>query len=151
MENKFKLEELILLTKLYRLTESSILKTAIEKEFINFFLFDINFIQKPTEKDEQSLVKLKNYVKEIGLLPIGNKTYFDFVDDIINLPKEYKTKGVNLLVVDVNFLLSEHKGKDLNLLEKELTDKYGYPVFFIDGSKQNTCGITSNSSAVYFI
>lgn len=151
MENKFKLEELILLTKLYRLTGSHILKTAIEKEFINFFLFDTNFIQKPTEKDEQSLVKLKNYVKEIGLLPIGNKTYFDFVDDIINLPKEYKTKGVNLLVVDVNFLLSEHKGKDLNLLEKELTDKYGYPVFFIDGSKQNTCGITSNSSAVYFI
>ena len=151
MENKFKLEELILLTKLYKLTESDILKKAIEKEFTKFFLFDINFLQKFTQKDEDALIILRNYMKEIGLIPIERNVYYDFTSDIINMPKEYKTKGVNMLVVDVNFLLSEYKDKDLSIIEKELTDKYGYPVFFIDSSKKNTCGLPSNSGAVYFI
>ena len=77
----------------------------IEKGIDNFLLFDINFLNQPTKEEEEAVEKLRDFVKEMGLIPIGTnkqlnykdsiKLYevlltLQFLEDIKNIPKEYK-------------------------------------------------------------
>ena len=72
----------------------------IKKGIDNFLLFDINFLNQPTKEE-----KLRGFAKEMGLIPIGTnkqlnykdsiKLYevlltLQFLEDIKNIPKEYK-------------------------------------------------------------
>ena len=43
----------------------------IKKGIDNFLLFDINFLNQPTNEEEEAVEKLRDFVKEMGLIPIG--------------------------------------------------------------------------------
>ena len=76
----------------------------IEKEIGMFFLFDINFLNRPTKEEEEAVEKLRDFVKEIGVIPISSEkskslynyklheilVALQFLEDIKNIPKEYK-------------------------------------------------------------
>ena len=77
----------------------------IKKGIDNFLLFDINFLNQPTKVEEEAVEKLRGFAKEMGLIPIGTnkqlnykdsiKLYevlltLQFLEDIKNIPKEYK-------------------------------------------------------------
>ena len=78
--------------------------------------------------------KLNSMLKERGLLPIDKK------------PTENK-----ILVIDINYLVSEYKDKAVELVTKELESLYGCKILLIDGSRMNTQGLSNNYSPVYFI
>jgi hypothetical protein len=62
-------------------------------------------------------------------------------------------KEKSILVVDLTYLPTETKTKEVDKITEELKEKYKCNVFLIDSSKQNIMG-TSNSyggSPVYFI
>ena len=61
-------------------------------------------------------------------------------------------KDNRLLVVDINYLLSEFKDKPLETVKSELEEIFQVKVFFIDGSRQNMQSSSSNNyKPVYFI
>ena len=77
----------------------------IKKGIDNFLLFDINFLNQPTKEEEEAVEKLRDFAKEMGLIPIGTnkqlnykdsiKLYevlltLQFLEDIKNIPKKYK-------------------------------------------------------------
>ena len=76
----------------------------IEKDIKSFFLFDINFINNPTKEQEESVEKLGDLAREVGIIPISSEkskslynyelheilVALQFLEDIKNLPKEYK-------------------------------------------------------------
>lgn len=55
-----------------------------------------------------------------------------------------------LLVVDVNYLLSEFKENSLDEIKKQLEEEYNCQVIFIDSSTQNINNSINNNKAIYF-
>ena len=76
----------------------------LEKDIKSFFLFDINFLNRPTKEQEESLEKLRDLAREVGVIPISSEkskslynyklheilVALQFLEDIKNIPKEYK-------------------------------------------------------------
>lgn len=56
-----------------------------------------------------------------------------------------------LLVVDINYLLPEYKGKTVDELEKLLKEKYNRDVLLIDSSRVNTQGTPLFDRPAYII
>lgn len=55
-----------------------------------------------------------------------------------------------LLVVYVNYLLSEFKENSLDEIKKQLEEEYNCQVIFIDSSTQNINNSINNNKAIYF-
>ena len=62
-----------------------------------------------------------------------------------------KTVENRILVIDINYLISEHKDKAVESVRKELETLYGCKVLLIDGSRMNTQGLSNNYLPAYFI
>ena len=65
--------------------------------------------------------------------------------------KNNKKVENRVLVLDINYLVSEYKDKTVESVTKELESLYGCKVLLIDGSKINTHGLSNNYSPAYFI
>ena len=114
----------------------------ISTDFDRTLDFISRYYKKPEEtnkteeyiKQESALKSLKEMPRKVGFLPIDLK------------PTENK-----ILVLDINYLVSEHKDKTVESVTKELESLYGCKVLLIDGSRMNTQGLSNNYSPAYFI
>ena len=68
------------------------------------------------------------------------------LNSMLKKPTESK-----ILVIDINYLVSEYKVKTVESVTKELESLYGCKVLLIDGSRMNTQGLSNNYSPAYFI
>jgi len=78
------------------------------------------------------MYKINEMMKDLSMMPVVPE-------------KSYK-----ILVVDVNYLISDYKKKDLDTVKSELEKEYGVKVVLIDSSKQNVHGLPSSLVPVYF-
>ena len=65
--------------------------------------------------------------------------------------KNNKKVENKILVLDINYLVSEYKDKAVESVIKELESLYGCKVLLIDGSKINTQGLSNNYPPAYVI
>lgn len=107
--------------------------------------------------EEYDLNKLKQMEKLINNCieqieqEMANKIVEDMVRDFGLIPITSKTNTVDrLLVVDKVILLSSYKELSDDEIKSKLESEYGFKIFLIDSSRQNTQGIVSSSPFVYF-
>ena len=104
-------------------------------------LFDLNSkniplgYDKTLYKQQVSYETFEDAVKDLGLIPITTKT----------------NKVDKLLVVDKVILTDSYKELSEDEIKSKLESEYGFKIFLIDSSRQNTMQSTSEKSLVYFV
>ena len=106
------------------------------------------FNKKQCEKVKELLESPKKEVEKEKVE--WEKSLKERVKGIKDLLIEEDLHKNRILVVDLNYLLSEYKNSDIDTIKSLLKNEYKYEIFLIDTSRTNIQG-SSNLQPVFFI
>ena len=111
--------------------------------------------QAINENTKQSYLRLIEILDVQLAKLINNEIRVEKVKERVNNFKLLQTKedleNAKILVVDINYLLPEHKDSTTDEIREFLEFTYGYSVLLIDGSRINIHTMNKDYKPVYFI